>query len=444
IFLFCTLLFFCFFAQAQAQDYGYINGVELANMPMPISNNAVVGVWANDTAYVFSFGGIDSTKIWSGITLKSFRYNTTTDLWDTILPLPDTLGKIASAASYVDSIIYIIGGYHILSNGNEISSNKVHRYQPSTNSYLSDGVNLPIPVDDQVQVVWNDSLIYIITGWSNTGNIPDVQIYDPANDNWLVGTPVPNNNTYKAFGASGLIIGNTIYYHGGASTGINFPGQNTLRIGQINPLNPSQITWSSQSTSYVSYRAAAIYDYWMNKPVFVGGSEITYNYDGIAYNGSGGVPPKGFSLGFDAYSPNDLGPTFQQYVGFDTILPIDLRGIAFPFSYGNYIAGGMLYNQEVSNKTYKIFYDHAESVNELTNDNLFKLFPNPVTNQLTIVFKEIEKRTIRLIDVLGKKVLEDKNSDVTIKVNVSQFSKGIYLLKVETDKENSSQKIIIQ
>ncbi|MEZ4950536.1 MAG: hypothetical protein R2784_14295 [Saprospiraceae bacterium] len=37
------------------------------------------------------------------------------------------------------------------------------------------------------------------------------------------GTPVPNNNQYKAFGASGGIYGDTIIYIGGASIGNNFP-----------------------------------------------------------------------------------------------------------------------------------------------------------------------------------------------------------------------------
>ena len=440
--LFVCLLFSIFFIQAQ--DHGYISGVELANMPMPVSNNAVVGAIVNDTPYVYSFGGIDSTKIWSGITLKSFRFNTISNSWDTIPNLPDTLGKIASAASLVNNIIYIIGGYHVLSNGNELSSNKVHRFNTLTNTYLSDGMNLPIAVDDHVQVVYNDSLIYVISGWSNSTNIPNVQIYDPATDNWLVGTPVPNNTTYKAFGASGICIWDKIYYHGGASTGVNFPAQSTLRIGQVNYSNPTQITWTSQPTNYTSYRAAAIFNSFYNKPAFVGGSEVTYNYDGIAYNGSGGVPPKGFSLGFDTNPPYDLGPTFQQFVGVDTILPIDLRGVAFPFNYKFYIAGGMLYNQEVSNKTYKIWFDHLESVDELIENNQFRIFPNPVFDQLTIVFKEIETRTIRLIDVLGNRVLEIKNSDLSTKVDVSKFTKGIYLIKVETKNGSFSKKIIIQ
>ena len=73
--------------------------VEVASMPERVSNNAVIEGSINENPYVFAFGGIDSTKIWSGIHLRSFRYNVMADIWDTIPSLPDNMGKIAAAAS---------------------------------------------------------------------------------------------------------------------------------------------------------------------------------------------------------------------------------------------------------------------------------------------------------------------------------------------------------
>ena len=118
----------------------------------------------------------------------------------------------------------------------------MHRYDIISNTYLADGKNIPVATDDHVQAVWRDSLIYLITGWSNTGNIPDVQIYNPSLDAWEVGTAIPNNHFYKSFGASGTISGDTIYYFGGASSG-SFGPQNQLRKGVINPQEPIQIDW---------------------------------------------------------------------------------------------------------------------------------------------------------------------------------------------------------
>jgi N-acetylneuraminic acid mutarotase len=431
--LLLSLFIFCIYFNAKSQ-LPIFTITEMASMPKPISNNAVVEGWANGTAYVYSFGGIDSTKIWSGITKKAFRYNTITDFWDTIPELPNPNAVIASGASYVDSLIYIIGGYQVLSNGNEISSNIVNRYDPRTNTYLSNGAPIPVPIDDHVQAVWNDSLIYMITGWSNTTNVPNVQIYDPTNDNWLVGTSTPNNNVYKAFGASGTIMGDTIYYHGGANTGFNFPGQSTLRKGYINPTNPTQITWTNQTTNYISYRAAAFnvihYVCWL------GGSEITYNYNGIAYNGSGGVPLKSKILAY-----NSLTNEFDTTSSAIPILPMDLRGGA-TLSSDYYIAGGMLENQTVSNKSYKItaFIDQIKENKNI----LFSIYPNPTSSQINLLFDKIENKTILLIDILGNKILTQESNSNNIQLNVSNYPKGIYFVTITSKKGSSTQKIIIK
>ena len=120
---------------------------------------------------------------------------------------------------------------------------------------------------------------------------PNVQIYDPATNSWTVGTPTPDNHEYKSFGASGAIVGNTIYYFGGAAIGNKFPIQNQLRKGVINPNEPTDITWSISipDPKMVGYRMAATTV--GNQVHWIGGSGVTYNYNGIAYNGSGGVPP---------------------------------------------------------------------------------------------------------------------------------------------------------
>jgi len=442
--LLLSLLILFTYSNAKSQSWWWTLE-EMANMPIAISNNAVVEGWANDTGYVYSFGGIDSTKIWSGINKKSFRYNTVTDVWDTIPDLPNLNSVIAAGASYVDSIVYIIGGYQVLSNGNEISSNVVNRFDPRTNTYLTDGANIPTPIDDHVQAVYNDSLIYIITGWSNSGNVPNVQIYDPENDNWLTGTSVPNNNSFKVFGASGTIIDNTIYYHGGASTGFNFPAQNNLRIGTISASDPTQITWNVTSSSYFNYRSISFRgpNY---TPHFIGGSDISYNYNGISYNGSGGVSPNQRAI---KYFNSIVDTTLIDRI-LGAKLPMDLRGAGsfrnnFPF-WGSawFIAGGMEENQQVSNKTLRLIY--TINVSGIDEDPIihFSMYPNPTLGEINLVFEKVEKRTIRLIDVLGNEVFKIENNEQSSQLLVSNYPNGIYFVKVETDKGTSSQKIIVQ
>jgi len=199
-----------------AQDHVAWDSNSMADMPEPVSNNAVTGAILNDSFYVYSFGGIDSTKLFSGIHNKCWKYNETLDIWDTLPPLPDSLGRIAAAASVVNNIAYVMGGYHVYDDGQEVSMDDVFRLDLLTNTWLDNGTPIPVPIDDHVQAVYRDSLIYLITGWSGSGlsgtNVPNVQIYNPETDSWSVGTPVPNTNQYKAFGASGTILNDTILF----------------------------------------------------------------------------------------------------------------------------------------------------------------------------------------------------------------------------------------
>jgi len=375
---------------------------EVTPMPERVSNNAVVEGFVNGVPYVYSFGGIDSTKVYSGIHNRSFRYNTQTDTWETIAPLPDPMTKIAAGASRIGNIIYIIGGYTVMPNGSEISSDKIHRYDIENNVYLEDGAPIPVPIDDHVQGVWRDSLIYVVTGWSDDNNVQDVQIYDPSNDVWLEGTPVDNTNSYKSFGASGVVKGDTIYYFGGARFGTNFPIQHHVRKGIINPQNPTEIEWSLSSfdISIKGYRMAAtqVGDgiYW------IGGSEQTYNFDGLAYANGSGVPPANRIV---SYLPEQ--DSFWLDLTYE--LPMDLRGTAEIGEDVRYIAGGMLANQEVSNKVYKLTWKPQFTTSiDFINEPTIKIFPNPVEDVLNIQLDKLTLSTDNYLiyDISGKVVFE--------------------------------------
>lgn len=402
---------------------------ELHPMPLKTSNNSVTLAYVGSEPYVYSFGGIDSTKIYSGIHLSSFRYQITSNTWESIPDLPDTLGKIATGASTVKNKIYIIGGYHVLSNGNELSSNKTHIYNPNTNSFEPDGASVPVPVDDHVQLVWRDSLIYIITGWSNTTNVANVQIYNPSNNVWSVGTSVPNNNLYKCFGANGYMVGDTIYYYGGASTGLNFPAQNRLRMGIINPSDPTQITWSSPSSYLNSYRSVITIDPFNNIHI-LGGSKISYNYNGIAYNGSGGVQPNHEQYIFHSSNP-------LSYESKNIYLPMDLRGYGELNASTKFIVGGMDSNQTTTNRLLRLDFINSTSVfNYIMNDLI--IYPNPTTHFIHIQTTE-EIHSIEVIDPMGKEVKTLYNVKA---IDISNLPSGVYNLEININYRLFNRKII--
>lgn len=396
---------------------------------MKITNNAVTEAWVNGVPYVYSFAGIDSTKLYSGIGLWSFRYNTVSDAWDSVPPLPDTLGKIAASANRVKDLIYIIGGYHVFSNHSELSSDKVHIYDPASNSYLADGASIPVPIDDQVQAVWRDSLIYVITGWSQIRNVPNVQIYNPALNVWVVGTSIPNLDSYRSFGSSGIIVGDTIFYFGGASSNStrNFPIQNGLRMGIIDPINPDQIVWSDTilDSNLVGYRMACTQ---LNGNIhWIGGANRTYNFDGIAYSNGTGVAPNNRNL---YLNPKTLRWDTDSAIGLD--FPMDIRGIAEVSSSTRYLAGGMELNQQVTNRTLKLeFLKNSFAIEQQEVAN-FYISPNPVFEVVRIFFEDQNKiMDLVLFDIKGNRIKIFKKTRNGEKISLDFLEPGSYVLKDE-------------
>lgn len=411
---------------------------EMSPMPKAISNNAVVAKTVNGIPYVYSFAGIDSSKLYSGIGLDAFRYNTITDTWDSIPPLPDPAGgKIAASASVIDSLIYIIGGYHVLANDDEISSNKIHRYNPETNTYLTDGADIPVPIDDQVQGVWRDSLIYVITGWSQNRNVINVQIYNTATDSWSVGTPVPTQDRYRSFGSTGVIVGNTIFYFGGASSnGVrNFPVQNTLRIGIIDSNDATQIAWSDTilDTNLVGYRMAC--SLIQGNIHWIGGSNRTYNYDGISYANGSGVQPNNRNLYLD---PKTL--KWDTDTSSTTPFPMDLRSAGEVNATTLYLAGGMEMNQKVSNKMLKLeFMKNSFVLPERNNELSFTVYPNPAENHFYISFEGQSAKDVELINSKAQIIGVFKSVQSGTYLPTNEATKGIYIIKIG----GSSQRLII-
>jgi N-acetylneuraminic acid mutarotase len=394
---------------------------EVAQLPEPVSNNAVAATGTGDSVWLYSFCGIDSTKKWSGIHLKAWRIRPDGSEVQELPNVPDPAGgKIAAAASVVKGRIYVIGGYHVASNGNETSSKKVHRFDPATASWLSDGAPLPVAIDDQVQSVWRDSLIFVVTGWSNNQNVPNVQIYNPAADTWLTGTPVPNNNNYKAFGASGVILGDTIYYCGGASGANGFPASNRFRKGYIDPNNPTQVTWTETANSQaVGYRMAA--GLMSDHVVWVGGSNVTYNFNGIAYNGSGGVPAlsrlKDYSY--------ENGALWETIFADDQLPPImDLRGTAQVDGQLFYTLGGMEPGQKVSNKVIQYnWYYTPDNLSTLPTVQETKLSPNPASEWVRL--EQGGVGDYYLYDMQGRLCSVQLQAE---RANVAGLENGVYAL----------------
>ncbi len=391
---------------------------EMSPMPFQTANNAVCEAFVGNSEFMYSFGGIDTSKVYTGIHNRCFRYDVANDAWSEIDSLPDPEPKIAAAASFVKGKIYIIGGYHVYQNGSETSSELVHIYNPATNSFEANGAPIPTAIDDQVQCVYKDSLIFVVTGWSNTTNVPNVQIYDPSLDQWQAGTSTVNTSYFKAFGASGEIIGDTLYYHGGAA-GMTFAARSFMRKGYINPNDPTDITWElmEDAPGNAGYRSACSSE--GNTVFWVGGSPTSYNYNGIAYNGSGGVNPSARVLHFNNSTYGYSDEVAQPYG------VMDLRGIA---KLGNgrwMICGGMDTNQVVSNRTFLL--ESATVGSQKLDEEMFNVRD---FDDYLIVETPIETRA-KLTDATGR-IVREFGPERSFKIERSIYPSGVYIFSSGT------------
>jgi N-acetylneuraminic acid mutarotase len=428
------MLNLCFNAQTLTQT-------ALADMPKRMSNNPVAAAKVSGQTFVYTFGGLDSTKTQAGIHKKSFKFDVATNTWSNLPDLPDVNGKLAAAASTVKNKIYIIGGYYVQPNGNETSSNFVHVFDPVTDTYLPNAANIPVAIDDQAQAVWRDSLIYVVTGWSNTTNVANVQILDAQNNNWLVGTSVPNNLQYKVFGSSATIIGDTIYYVGGASTGTNFPLQQVLRKGVINPTNPTQITWSTlpainlPSTPFATYRNAMFNN--AGKLFAIGGSTITYNYNGLEYSNGAVVSPTGYIQ----YGLQNTAGAVYSNASLPTPL-MDLRNVVQIDSNSFLVCGGMTTGASVINKTFR-FDAIPLSVEKVAIEKPVLIYPNPVKRGEVLKINKDNLSKIEMFNSAGKLVLTRKTNLSELKTN--ELKAGNYLLNLYSkDNKVDSVKFVVE
>lgn len=417
LFLIPIILMFTFGVYSQSNW----KWTKVASLPIPTANNAICKATVNTNKFVYSFGGIGNSLNFSDIHQRVFKYDVSNNVWSETMNIPDTLGKIGSSASFVNNKIYLIGGKHVLGNGTEVFSNNVHVYNPFLDTFEINGSDIPVPVNDHVQCVWKDSLIYVITGFNNTGTVPDVQIYNPAFDAWSIGTSTPNTPEYKSFGASGYILGDTIYYFGGATQNPTFETTNYFRKGVIDKNDPTQINWSlifSNSGNPIYKGACSGH----NKTLFwIGGSEKGYNYNALEFYTHEPVLPNHRILEHslkDNLNFNQFGTPYRV---------MDLKGIA-KLGGGNWmIAGGIDSLQHASDRTFLLHNSTLSDIEKAAHPPFFKIHDS---NDYYIVITENVGKII-VYDISGRVLYNSEKQLADLHIPKSELSNGILLFVYE-------------
>jgi hypothetical protein len=86
----------------------------------------------------------------------------------------------------------------------------------------------------------------------------------------------------------------------------------------------------------------------------------------------------------------------------------------------------------------------------VANNNSFNVYPNPASDQATIVFSsdKEEAYSIRLIDITGRIVIDEKQTSVIgenqYQMNLSELAKGIYMVILQNNDGTLQKKIVVQ
>ena len=320
--------------------------VKVEPLPAPLTNNAVASVKSRGSLLLYSLMGMGPKKTWDATSNAAYVLDPETGKWAAARSVPGTVGRLASTAVGAREHIFLFGGYVVDAQGGETTLSDVNVYEPLTDRWFR-AEDMPVPVDDSVAGVYRDRYIYVISGWSKTDAVRDVQMYDAQKNKWSQATPIPG---IPVFGHAGAIVGDTIVYTDGAHKNPagaqpKYIASDECWMGKINHHDLTKIQWTKLPShpGTARYRIAAGGSEKDQKIYFSGGTDNPYNYNGIGYNGAP-AEPSPVTFAFDVRTGK--WETISEHTPQPTM---DHRGLIV-LPEGLVVAGGMERAQQVTSR----------------------------------------------------------------------------------------------
>jgi len=92
---------------------------------------------------------------------------------------------------------------------------------------------------------------------------------------------------------------------------------------------------------------------------------------------------------------------------------------------------------------WKFNVDSSVSTQDVIAQSEFKIFPNPSKESFQIKSERAKKSKVSIFDYSGKSILTLEEYDFQSKINTSNLSNGIYLVKIDFDNNSVYKKLII-
>jgi N-acetylneuraminic acid mutarotase len=219
--------------------------------PMPTPRN-----WFAMTVYqnrIYTIGGRAGWTQENGTIDSNANevYDPSTDTWQILSPMPTNISDIN--ANVVNGKIYMIGGinHHFPS----LSANEM--YDIAKDEWTNK-TTMPYPVSSYASAVV-DNRIYIMGGFGLGSN--QNQIYDPQTDSWSLGTPIPTSVFNAAAGATiGIMAPKRIYVIGGTTGEEGMFAAGTTLTQVYDPKNDTWTLGEPMPTARLGLTVAVVND----------------------------------------------------------------------------------------------------------------------------------------------------------------------------------------
>jgi len=114
-----------------------------------------------------------------------------------------------------------------------------------------------------------------------------------------------------------------------------------------------------------------------------------------------------------------------------------------PFSFGSITLTETEITVENSNFFIAKLGNATGIVNMQNNSSNLTIYPNPAQNQLTIETELNAKQKFDIVNIMGQ-IVYTSTIEKTTTIDLSQFSNGVYMIKIESEKLNIIQKFVKQ
>jgi N-acetylneuraminic acid mutarotase len=174
--------------------------------PMPTARAGLGGTFSG--RYIYAIGGRTGTAPCSGAALDTVeRYDTQTNTWATMAPLPAARSDLGALAMG-NGKIYVFGG---CDEFNDVVGD-VYVYSITTNTW-STAASMPTPRAIFYQVGFAGPKIYVMGGADSTFTVSALnEVYNTSTNTWSVDTPMTTPRGEMGVGS----VGGTIWTVGGA------------------------------------------------------------------------------------------------------------------------------------------------------------------------------------------------------------------------------------